>query len=129
MDLGPQHLVPDKGLLVFDVVTPILHLIMAVFVPYDMVITCRGASGCGEHILHMPTNTTTWCSPRSLHQLRTQIYNEIIVYIVPLIFNRQYELTIQILPNLGLRICAVSQSALEAHKRVMISSDLQSVYR
>jgi hypothetical protein len=122
MNLGTrQHLIFDKGLLVYDVVTPFLLRSMADLSPLDMVISCRGASGCGEHILHMPTNTTTWCSPRSLHRLRTQIYNEIIVYMVPLTFKEQYELTVQVLPNLGLRICAVSQDALENHKRTMLS--------
>jgi hypothetical protein len=123
MNLGTrQPLIFDKGLLVYDVVTPFLLKSMEDFAPCDMVISCRGASGCGEHILHMPTNTTTWCSPRSLHRLRTQIYNEIIVYMVPLVFKGQYELTVQVLPNLGLRMCMVKQDVLEAHKRAMLSS-------
>lgn len=115
----------DRGELVYAVVTPLLLHHMADLCPRDMVITCRGASGCGEHVLHLPTadpcGTHNWCSPKSLHMLRTQIYNEIILYIVPSSLSRcADERTATVLPNLGLRVCVVDQAILDRHKRVLM---------
>jgi hypothetical protein len=51
--------------------------------------------------------------------LRTQIYNEIIAYIVPARFVCAEERVANVLPNLGLRTCIVEQAVLDRHKKVL----------
>lgn len=113
----------DRGKIVYDAVTPLLIERISELKPRDMVITCRGASGCGEHVLHMPSSDPAtslfWCSAKSLHMLRTYIYNEVVAYIVPARFEGSQECTTIVLPNLGLRICIVEQSILDRHKKVL----------
>jgi hypothetical protein len=106
----------DKGKMVYDLITPFLMHQMISMSPRDMLISCRGASGQGEHVLHVPDMMILWCSRRTLHLLRSLMYNEIIVYVVPEFFEQPDEFTVQVLPNLGLRVCTVRQETLDRHK-------------
>jgi hypothetical protein len=108
----------DRGRIVYDAVTPLIVERMEELHPRDMVITCRGASGCGEHALHM-SSAAPWCSEKAMRMLRTYIYNEIVVYMVPARFDGAQERTAIVLPNLWLRVCAVEQSSLDRHKKVL----------